>query len=134
VWPDTEHPAGFDPHGASCATPVLQTLHHLASNPCARALAWLRAHREDLESAAGCPLAMTGVAAAAFRDLEFSNDQSEMLFLLLRLPGAAAHALEQRESGYRHFPFFGAAVRIENDPGPYQANGEVNHQLNESVA
>ena len=29
-----------------------------------------------------------------------------MLFLMLRLPGAAAHALEQGEMGFRKFPFY----------------------------
>jgi citrate synthase len=29
-----------------------------------------------------------------------------MLFLLLRLPGAAAHALEQRAAGHKQFPFY----------------------------
>ena len=29
-----------------------------------------------------------------------------MLYLLLRLPGAAAHALEQKQISHRNFPFF----------------------------
>jgi citrate synthase len=37
-----------------------------------------------------------------------------MLFLLLRLPGAAAHALEQGQSGFRSFPFY--SVEVANDP------------------
>jgi len=50
------------------------------------------------------------------RDLGFSPEQGEMLHLLLRLPGAAVHALEQRDGGYKNFPFF--RVELENDPGP----------------
>ena len=64
-----------------------------------------------------CPLAMTGVAAAAMIDLGFDVDQGEMLYLLLRLPGAAAHALEQREYGWRHYPFFADGLELEDDPG-----------------
>jgi citrate synthase len=62
-------------------------------------------HR-TLEAAAGRPLAMSGVAAAAFCDLGLPPEQGEMLYLLLRLPGAAAHALEQKRHDYRTFPFF----------------------------
>ncbi|MDO8932399.1 MAG: hypothetical protein Q7U97_08405, partial [Rhodocyclaceae bacterium] len=80
-------------------------------------LAWLEANREALEAAAGHPLSMSGVAAAAFADLGFIPEQGEMLHLLLRLPGAAAHALEQRHHGYKKFPFF----VIEFDDA---ANGE----------
>jgi citrate synthase len=39
-----------------------------------------------------------------------------MLHLLLRLPGAAVHALEQKDYGYKNFPFF--QIELENDPGP----------------
>jgi citrate synthase len=67
---------------------------------------------------ADCPLAMTGVAAAALIDLAFSPEQGEMLYLLSRLPGAAVHALEQQEYGWRRFPFFANGLKLENDPGP----------------
>ena len=60
---------------------------------------------------------MTGVAAAALFDLGFTAEQAEMLFLLLRLPGAAAHALEQQALGWRKFPFIGSRVELEDDPG-----------------
>lgn len=116
VWLPMEHPPGFDPHGASCTTPVRQTLIHLAPLSPNGALPWLLQYRESLEEAADCPLAMTGVAAAALHDLGFDRDQGEMLYLLLRLPGAAVHALEQRSVGFRHFPFFFNAVQLENDP------------------
>jgi citrate synthase len=66
-----------------------------------------------MERAAGHPLSLVGVAAAAFADLGMLPEQGEMLFLLLRLPGAAAHALEQRASGHKHFPFY--ALELEGD-------------------
>jgi citrate synthase len=119
VWPGPGHPAGFDPHGVRCAGPVLQTLAHLAGMSPGPSLPWLKANRLPLEAAAGLPLAMSGVAAAALHDLGFAPAQGEMLHLLLRLPGAAAHALEQREYGHKKFPFF--RVELENDPGPVPA-------------
>ena len=103
VWPAAEHPSGFDPHGVRTATPVRQVLDRLAAADTASRAAWLSANLDGMEAAAGLPLAMTGAAAAAFMDLGFAPEQGEMLYLLLRLPGAAAHALEQ--GGYGHgFP------------------------------
>ena len=119
VWPAAGHPAGFDPYGVRCTTPVLQTLAHLAALDCAPSLSWLKANRVALETDAKLPLAMSGVAAAALRDLGCTPEQGEMLFLLLRLPGAAVHALEQRDGGYKNFPFF--QIELENDPGPASA-------------
>ena len=119
VWPAMEHPPGFDPHGASCPGPVLKVLEHLAAFPSAQVLPWLRDHRAALERIADCPLAMTGVAAAAFHELGFGPDQGEMLYLLLRLPGAAVHALEQKDYGFKRYPFFHDAVHLANDPGPF---------------
>lgn len=116
VWPEPEHPPGFDPYGKHCANPVRQTLSKLAEIMPTGYLSWLARERQALEAAAGHPLAMTGVAAAALADLDFSPNEGEMLTLLLRLPGAAAHALEQGKQGFRHFPFF--ALDLENDPGP----------------
>ena len=122
VWPAPGHPAGFDPHGVRCTTPVLQTLARMVEVSCGtgfdcgQSLSWLQAHRSSLESAAGIPLAMTGVAATALCDLGFTPEQGEMLFLLLRLPGAAVHALEQKDYGHKNFPFF--RIELENDPGP----------------
>jgi citrate synthase len=116
AWPAPGHPAGFDPHGVRCSRPVLQTLEHLSGFGLGASLSWLHQHRSSLESAARLPLAMAGVAAAALRDLGFNPSQGEMLHLLLRLPGSAVHALEQRDVGYKRFPFF--QIELENDPGP----------------
>lgn len=116
IWAPMEHPPGFDPYGASCAKPVRQVLEYLSSFDCAHALAWLKQNREQLEQSADCPLAMSGVAAAAFVDLGFNADQAEMLYLLLRLPGAAVHALEQKQYGWRKYPFFRDAIVLTNDP------------------
>ena len=111
IWPAADHAAGFDAHGVSCATIVRQSLEALRGTQTDGALAWLAAQRGALEALAGRPLAMTGVAAAALHQLGFSALQGEMLFLLLRLPGAAAHALEQGQSGFRSFPFYTIEVQ-----------------------
>jgi citrate synthase len=123
VWPAAGHPAGFDPYGVRCATPVRQSLAHLASLGCGQTLVWLQENRAALETAAKLPLAMPGVAAAALHDLGFTPEQGEMLFLLLRLPGAAVHALEQKEYGHKNFPFF--RIELENDPGPAQGKSDL---------
>jgi citrate synthase len=114
IWPAQEHAPGFDPHGISTATPVRQTLACLAGLSTGPYLAWLEKTLPTLEAAASCPLALSGVAAAAFADLGFSPEQGEMLQLMLRLPGAAAHALEQRRYGYKKFPF--GSVELVTDP------------------
>jgi citrate synthase len=113
-WPALEHPAGFDPHGSSTPGIVLQTLTALAQCHIGPRLAWLLTHRAELEAAARMPLAMTGVAAAALADLGFSATQGEMLHLMLRLPGAAAHALEQADYGFKRFPY--PDVELLDDP------------------
>lgn len=113
IWPAPEHAPGFDPHGVSTTTPVKQTLACLAGYGAGPYLQWLQQNLPELEAGAGCPLALSGVAAAAFADLGFAPEQGEMLHLLLRLPGAAAHALEQRPLGYKKFPF--GTVELESE-------------------
>ncbi|MES2207401.1 MAG: citryl-CoA lyase [Pseudomonadota bacterium] len=132
VWPTAEHPLGFDPHGIRTSTPVKQLLAQLlakgqtnnkltshepvtikTTSQTDSCLGWLEANREALEADAESPLALSGVAAAAFVDLGFKPEQGEMLYLLLRLPGAAAHALEQQEYGHKSFPF-GDVILEEN--------------------
>ncbi|AGS39373.1 MULTISPECIES: citryl-CoA lyase [Cycloclasticus] len=129
VWPASEHTPGFDPYGASCATPVLQTLDHLTSIYSDGALSYLSANRQIFEKAADAPLGMTGVIAAAFTDLGFTDEQAEMLYLLLRLPGAAVHSLEQKKLGWRKYPFFGNGLTLTNDPGPSNSNQTSQDEL-----
>tara|TARA_R110002074_G_scaffold45345_2_gene117453 strand:+ start:379 stop:1197 length:819 start_codon:yes stop_codon:yes gene_type:complete len=120
VWPPMEHAPGFDPNGVSCTLPVRQVLAHLVQVGESKKLEWLQDNRERLETFAGCPLAMSGVAAAALHELQLSPNQSEMLFLLLRLPGAAVHALEQEQLGWRRYPFFGEGLKLQE----YHSTGE----------
>lgn len=114
VWPEAEHPPGHAPYSRHAAQPVKQTLAALATVLADGCTAWLQRNREQLEQWAGRPLAMPGVIAAALADLGMNARQGEMLTLLLRLPGAAAHALEQQEIGFRRFPF--PAIDIIDDP------------------
>lgn len=112
VWMPMEHPPGFDPNGVSCPSPVKQTLAYLATVGKTPHLGWLQDNRQQLEKIAECPLALSGVAAAALFDLDFSPEQAEMLYLLIRLPGAAVHALEQEKLGWRKYPFFADGFKL----------------------
>lgn len=124
VWPNCEHPPGFAPYDRRCGKPVMQTLDKLASILPDGEIQWLKEHRTILEIAAGerapksphgCrPLAMMGVAATCLSELGFTPHEAEMLVLMLRLPGAAAHALEQAKLGFRQFPFF--SLELTDDP------------------
>jgi citrate synthase len=106
AWPSPEHPAGFEPLGVDTPTPVLRLLARLSALDTTSRCAWLEGNLAAIEGAAECPLALVGVAAAAFADLGMRPEDGEMLFLLLRLPGAAAHALEQHDGGHKRFPFY----------------------------
>lgn len=119
-WPPMEHLAGFDPNGVSRPKPVVQTLNQLASLKPEGKLAWLESHAGILEKALGYPLAMSGVIATAFVDLGFNEAQAEILYLMLRLPGAAAHSLEQESNGWRKYPFFGNALKPMADSAYHQ--------------
>lgn len=114
TWPRREHPPGFDPHGVSTASSVCQLLETLARIGATPRLTWLAKQRRKLEQNVGLPLDISGIAAAAFADFGFQPDEGEMLFLLLRLPGAAAHALEQKRYGHKQFPFY--PIELEDDP------------------
>ncbi len=116
VWGEIEHTPGFDPHGVSCAKPVLQTMAVLERVKSDGNISWLMEHRAELEKMTNSPLSMTGLIATAFTDLEFSPDQGEIFYLMMRLPGAAVHALEQKQLGWKKYPFFGSALKVTNDP------------------
>jgi citrate synthase len=118
IWLPMEHIAGFDPNGETTPTVLLNILDELAkieieSSP----LIWLRENRGELESVVGYPMSITLIAAATFYALGFDEHQASMLFLILRLPGAAAHALEQRDVGWKRFPFYSESIQLMNDPG-----------------
>lgn len=108
-WPPSARLPGFDPHGTSTPTVVRQllaTLVTLGGDNGHGYTGWLLQQLDHLPALAGLPLAISGVAAAALCDLGLTPDEGEMLYLLLRLPGAAAHALEQKHGGFKRFPFY----------------------------
>jgi len=106
AFPDPQHVAGFDPNGTVLPTIVRQLLAAIDRGTNTPRIAWLRANLDDLCARIGLPLTHSGVAAALFADLGLAPAEGELLFLLLRLPGAGAHALEQQQHGYRRFPFY----------------------------
>ncbi|MDH3948255.1 MAG: citryl-CoA lyase [Gammaproteobacteria bacterium] len=118
IWPDMEHPPGFDPNASCCPTPVLQTLDRLVELAPDSNLAWLQLHRGEMESISGVPLSMTGVTAACLYYLEFTPSQGEALTLLFRLPGALAHSLEAEQDGLSRYPFHHGKLILDDDPGP----------------
>lgn len=117
IWLPIEHAPGFDPNSISCPTYLLQIIEHLSRNPEAKSLQWLVTYRSDLEEIVGYPASLSLFVAAGLHDLGFDEDQAVMFFLILRLPGAAVHALEQLENGWKSFPFYGNAIKLEDDPG-----------------
>ena len=107
IWLPKEHPPGFDPHGVSCPTPVKQTLEKFSLLTQADSNTnWLKENQDRLEAKTKLPITFTMIIATALSDLEMTNEQGEILYLLLRLPGAAVHALEQKKLGWKKYPFF----------------------------
>ena len=117
VWQPMEHPPGFDPHGVSCPTSIKQTLDVFASLTNTNSNTnWLNEVRSSLEEKINFPITFMMTVATTLTDLEFTSDQGEMLYLLLRLPGAAVHSLEQKKNGWRKFPFYLDKVELTEDP------------------
>lgn len=117
VFPGRQHVPGFDPHGVTVATPVRQLLARMGQLGAGAATDWLNTMQDVACGCIGLPLAMTGVAAAVLHDLGFTPEEGEMLYLLLRLPGAAGHALEQQATGFKNFPFY----RLDLDANAQEA-------------
>jgi len=115
-WPEIKHPLGFDPNSDKISMPIQQVLERLLVVSNGKSLHWLNENQTELEKVACCPIALTCIIAAAFHDLELSYEQGEMMYLIMRLPGAAVHGLEQKHHGWRKFPFFGDALRVIDDP------------------
>lgn len=117
IWLPFEHAPGFDPNGIAFSginAGILNVLSGLAEDG---ALAWLSHNREKLEAETGYPLSLSGIAAAAFYDLGLDEKVAAYLYLILRLPGAAVHSIEQEGMGWKKFPFFADNIILKNDPG-----------------
>ncbi|WP_444994285.1 citryl-CoA lyase [Aliikangiella sp. IMCC44359] len=118
IWPELDHIPGFDPHGTVTSAVVITSLDQFKETITDGYLNWLYTNKSQLEKLASSPISLSSVVAAAFCDLKITEEQSEYLYLILRLPGAAAHAMEQRQLGWRNFPFFSESVQLESEPEP----------------
>jgi len=115
IWPELNHIPGFDPHASNTSKQVKDCLNKICEFSTGLYLPWLKNSRKELEKMAKRPLSLISVIAAGFCDLRLSIQQSEFIFLMSRLPGAAAHAMEQEKLGWRKFPFFADTVSLESD-------------------
>ena len=115
-WPEITHAIGFDPNADCLSFPHKQIFNYLLEIYDCKSLAWLFQNKIVLEETAGCPLSLTSIIAAALKDLDFNPEQGELLYLILRLPGAAVHGLEQKKFGWQKFPFYKDGLNILNDP------------------
>jgi len=112
-WPKLKHPIGFDPYCQSAPTYFNDIFEKFLTSSDYSSLSWLYKNKMELEKIANCSISLTNIIAAAFHDLGFSCDQSEMLYLILRLPGAAAHGLEQKDFGCYYYPFYADGLEIQ---------------------
>lgn len=117
VWLPFEHVPGFDPNGNLTPRPIISALEVMTDIEIDGQVNWLKRNRAELEEKVGYPLSITAVAAAAMSDLGLENDYAEMVFLMLRMPGVIAHANEQKEFGFKKFPFYQDALELMDDPG-----------------
>ncbi len=115
TWPDIEHIPGFDPHGNVTPMSIMTILNKLPIDAYTPHLQWLIYNRVFLEKQSTKPITITMIAATTFIDLGLTLDEGEMLMLLLRLPGAAAHSLEQKKYGHKKFPFY--SIELEDQHG-----------------
>ena len=66
VWLPMEHTPGFDPNGASCATPIRQVLDCLVKYSPRNALNWLRDHRGRARERGGLPSGNDGCGSCCY--------------------------------------------------------------------
>jgi citrate synthase len=129
IWKEYDHSPGFNPNAKSCSNTTIELLEYLCQIYPSGAIHWLREFRSELEQFCEQPMSTASVFACAFHELKFSASEAEMLYLILRLPGAAAHSLEQKKLGWKQFPFFGAQTILTDDPGKRTQNfGEETNQ------
>ena len=117
VFIPIEHPPGFfgaHEYSGDFIQSALNSLCQIDETP---QLNWTRENFDSLSKAAGCAMQISFVVAAALYDFKLSSEQSEFVYLFLRLPGALAHALEQRDRGWRDYPFHAKGVHFTRKNG-----------------
>lgn len=115
IWPAPEHPPGFDPNLRVTPGSLLDALEFLQSLSRGKTLPWVASNWQTLIAAARMPLSWTMLASATFHDLGLTPNGAVMAFLILRLPGAATHAIEQEQGGWKQFPFVADAIELLSD-------------------
>lgn len=113
-----EHILGFMPYEGvhnSWATEALEQLLKLPDAGSFMHLHFLQQQLPTFQTAFNRTISVSLIASAALRDLGCNAEQAEMLYLLLRLPGAAAHAYEQRVQGITEFPFWPQGIHYQSD-------------------
>jgi len=114
IWLKLDHIVGFDSYIQTMGKPTLRLLEssYYISKNCksisdlkCSAIKFLKENASELEKEIKNGIAMTSVIAAILFDIGFNAKESEFIYLILRLPGAAVHAIEQENFGYKNFPF-----------------------------
>ncbi len=116
VWPHSDHPPGLDPYAESASLTTLKALEYLASISPGEHLTWLEREYKKIERHFNKGISLAFVAAAGLRDLMLDPEQAEMIYLLLRLPGAAAHSLECRYQGWKSVAFYENGLNLVDNP------------------
>lgn len=129
IWQSFEHVPGFLPHANCESSLVSQLLEIFCSSGNFSALKWLKENQWELQENVGYPMGIQIVIAAALSDLSFNSEKAEMIYSILRLPGAAVHALEAKNQGWRKFPFFGSQLELTDDPGKIDDLPDVSEVL-----
>lgn len=120
IWDPYNHTPGFEQHGVRTPQKYVDILELLARESVQgdeSAVAWLLKNKTELETHCEAPIGLPLIVASVLFDLGFSAEKAELLFLVAILPGAAVHALEAKQQGWRQFPFFGSSIELEDDPG-----------------
>jgi citrate synthase len=116
VWPVPEHCPGFEVYAETVRVQTRQLLEALCSVSEENSLHWLLENKSHFLKMAGAPISVVLVISAAFNVLGLTAQQAESIYLFARLPGAAAHALEQQKLGWKKFPFWPQGLKLTNDP------------------
>lgn len=121
IWPNLEHTPGFTKFESKTSTFVIDCLNFFEQLDNFDHVNWLANNYQRIGSQLNNGLSINALIAALCCDLGLNEEQAEYLFLTLRLPAAAAFAMEQRTLGWKHFPFFADTVEytsstLQNSP------------------
>lgn len=115
LWGEVSHTPGFNPTSSS-SVPVISVLEQCIKIYDMPRSTWLFNNLAEIENKLKAALSFSGLCAVIFHEIGLSKEASQALFLILSLPGAAAHAIEQKELGFKSFPFFKLDTRYDIKP------------------